>query len=140
MPVKYTCQALVEAARTCSSYDEVVRHCGTEPTAGSRRYVRDRMTAPGIDTAHFTTARVRHTEEALRAAVALSTSMKEVVRRLGINPVGGNQAHIGRRGAALGIDTSHFVGREQRPQVRLMLGAPSGPGSYATRAEDRAHG
>jgi hypothetical protein len=67
------------------------------------------MAEAGVDTAHFPARWVRHTEEALREAVALSTSVGEVVRRLGLHPVGGNHAHISRRIAALGIDTSHFA-------------------------------
>ncbi|WP_368661516.1 HNH endonuclease [Streptomyces sp. NA04227] len=71
--------------------------------------MRRRMAAAGISTAHFRKGWARHTEEKLREAVAESTSVKGVVKKLGISPVGGNQAHIGRRIAALGIDTSHFM-------------------------------
>lgn len=62
-----------------------------------------------MDVSHFADTRVRHTEEVLRDLVSRSTSVAEVVRRLGINPVGGNHAYISRRIAALRIDTSHFV-------------------------------
>ncbi|MFD6426284.1 HNH endonuclease [Streptomyces sp. NPDC060198] len=73
---------------------------------------------------------MRHTEKTLRELVACSRSMAEVVRRLGINPVGGNHAHISRRVTALRIDTSHF---SSAPRSRLMstarntlaLGSPS---------------
>ncbi|WP_328400168.1 HNH endonuclease [Streptomyces sp. NBC_00390] len=117
MPVKYTRELLTEAARGAQDWGEAVRWCGGTPTPGSQRYLRQRMSELGIDTSHFRTARVRHTEERLRAAVAQSTSFKEVVRRLGISPVGGNQAHISRRITALGIDTSHFVTvRPGRPE------------------------
>lgn len=51
----------------------------------------------------------RHSDETLLDLVARSTSTAEVVRRLGISPVGGNQAHIGRRIAALNLDTSHVT-------------------------------
>jgi hypothetical protein len=83
----------------------------------------------GIDYSHFEREGVRHTERRLRQVVRESSSMVEVVRRLGISPVGGNQAHIGRRVAVLGIDTSHFAqSRSQRPKGslgdRLILGAP----------------
>ncbi|MGW1076827.1 hypothetical protein [Streptomyces sp. NPDC002537] len=130
MPVRYTYELLVEAARASTSYDEAVRWCGGTSTPGSRTYIRAKLAEAGIDTSHFTTQRVRHTEERLRELVADSHSVTEVVRRLGINPVGGNQAHIGRRIAALGIDTSHFSaggrGRSKRaPGSLLTMGSPS---------------
>ncbi|MFE0046676.1 HNH endonuclease signature motif containing protein [Streptomyces albireticuli] len=87
------------------------------------------MAELGVDTSHFATGRVRHTEATLRELVALSGSVVEVVRRLGIDPVGGNQAHIARRIAALGIDTSHFstarTGPKRAPRSLLTMGSPS---------------
>ncbi|MFF1559287.1 HNH endonuclease [Streptomyces sp. NPDC058279] len=67
------------------------------------------MHEAGVDFSHFPTRWVRHTEQRLRELVAASTSVREVVSRLGISQVGGNQTHISRRIAALGIDTSHFT-------------------------------
>ncbi|WP_435175359.1 HNH endonuclease signature motif containing protein [Actinacidiphila sp. bgisy145] len=107
MAARYTRELLAAAARE-EHIDDAVRRCGGRPTPGSRRYLRQKMAEAGFDTSHFATGRTRHTEARLRAAVAASTSVKGVVRRLGISPVGGNQAHISRRVAALGIDTSHF--------------------------------
>ncbi|MFD3979898.1 HNH endonuclease [Streptomyces griseus] len=118
--VRYTREVLEEAARRSTNATDAVRWCGGEPTPGSRRYLRKKMSDAGVDISHFATTRVRHTEDTLRELVALSTSVAEVVRRLGINPVGGNQAHIGRRIAVLGIDISHF--------------APAGPGRRGTKA------
>ncbi|WP_432158904.1 MULTISPECIES: HNH endonuclease [unclassified Streptomyces] len=83
-----------------------------------------------MDIRHLETNQVRHSEERLRAAVAASTSFRDVVRHLGISQVGGNQSHIARRIAALGIDTSHFTaGRGPRPRKEargglLSLGSP----------------
>ncbi|WUW55972.1 HNH endonuclease [Streptomyces sp. NBC_01456] len=126
----YTQERLVEAARESASYDEAVRWFGSAPTPGRRRYVRARMREAGVDTTHFAPTGVRHTEARLRALVARSHSVAEVVRRLGISPVGGNQAHIGRRIAELRIDTSHFTAvTRQRPTTgtrrRLVLGSPA---------------
>lgn len=45
--------------------------------------------------------------------------MREVVLHLGISNVGGNHAHIGRRIARLGIDTSHFSTPRGRPKGSL---------------------
>ncbi|WP_267245975.1 HNH endonuclease [Streptomyces sp. PR69] len=128
MPVRYTRKLLEEAARATTNWDDAVRWCGGRPTPGSRRYLRQRMAEADIDVSHFTTRRERHTEETLRKIVAVSASVKEVVRRLGISPVGGNHTHISRRIAALGIDTSHFTTRRgARKAARanpLVLGSP----------------
>lgn len=108
MAVRYTRELLEEAARVAKTIDDAVRHCGGTPTPGSRHYLRKKLAEAGIAAAHLATRRGRHTESRLREAVASSSSLTEVVRRLGISQVGGNQAHIGRRIAAYGIDTSHF--------------------------------
>ncbi|MFB7162933.1 HNH endonuclease signature motif containing protein [Streptomyces sp. NPDC056242] len=93
------------------------------------------MTEAEIDTSHFRHGAVRHTDEALRAAVAESRSIRDVVRRLGINNVGGNQAHIGRRIAALGIDTSHFAPPAHKPGK-----APTNPLALRSPEDGRVHG
>ncbi|MGW4236375.1 HNH endonuclease signature motif containing protein [Streptomyces sp. NPDC004749] len=130
MAVRYTQVLMEEAARETTNLDDAVRYCGGVPTAGSRRYLRAKMAEAGIDTSHFTAKRVRHSEETLRDLVARSSSVAEVVRRLGISPVGGNQAHISRRIASLDLDTSHFLRAPRgRPKGalgnRLVLGSPS---------------
>ncbi|MFF7549060.1 HNH endonuclease signature motif containing protein [Streptomyces canus] len=108
MTVRYTRELLEEAARAARHIDDAILRCGGRPTPGRRRYLRQKMTEHGIDISHFETKQVRHTEARLREAVAASASVKDVVRHLGINQVGGNQTHISRRIAKLGIDTSHF--------------------------------
>lgn len=130
MPARYTYELLAEAARTAKTIDEAIRQCGGEPTSGSRSYLRRKFAAAGIDVSHLRTPRERHSEATLREIVAYSSSVAEVVRRLGISPVGGNQAHIGRRITRLGIDTSHFsANAPRRPRKpvgdRLILGSPS---------------
>ncbi|MFF0097023.1 HNH endonuclease [Streptomyces canus] len=111
MGFRYTRELLEEAARATTNWDDAVRWCGGSPTPGSRRYLRQKMAEAAVDVSHFPARWARHTEETLREIVAVSTSVKEVVRRLGISPVGGNHTHISRRIATLGIDTSHFVAR-----------------------------
>ncbi|MER6211145.1 HNH endonuclease signature motif containing protein [Streptomyces sp. NPDC001642] len=136
MAARYTRQLLEEAAHRTRHIDDAVRWCGGSPTPGSRRYLRQKMAEAEIDISHFTTNQVRHTEERLRAAVATSTSIKDVVRHLGISQVGGNQTHIGRRIAALGIDTSHFVAaRRGRPK-----GSLGGPLCLRSAADGRVPG
>ncbi|MEU8789043.1 HNH endonuclease [Streptomyces sp. NPDC048643] len=114
MSVRYTRELLEEAARETRHIDDAVRWCGGNPTPGSRRYLRQKMGEAGIDIAHLMTNQVRHTKELLLAAVSASTSVKDVVRHLGISQVGGNQAHVARRIAALGIDSSHFAQSRRR--------------------------
>ncbi|MFE3642775.1 HNH endonuclease signature motif containing protein [Streptomyces sp. NPDC059169] len=114
MSVRYTRELLVEAAQKTSDWDDAVEWCGGKPTPGSRHYLRQKMAEAGIDTSHFTTARGRHTEARIRAVVASSSSIRAVVRALGLSPVGGNHAHISRRIAKLGIDTSHFSSQPRR--------------------------
>lgn len=115
--MRYTREGLREAVRATTNVDDALRRSGRTPTAGSRRYIREKMTEWGIDTTHFTSGRVRHTEERLRTAVAESTSVKAVLRHLGINPVGGNHAHISRRIVALGMDTTHFTQGRRRTKA-----------------------
>ncbi len=142
MRIKYTRELLIEAALRSTSYEDVARHCGSIPTPGVRCYLSRRMAQERIDTSHFTSKAVRHDEATLREVVALSRSTAEVVRRIGIHPVGGNQAHIARRISELGIDTSHFTsGGRRRPKRpfadRLVLGSPSEgrlPGDRLRRA------
>jgi hypothetical protein len=131
MTARYTRELLHTAAREAQHIDQAVRHCGGRPTPGSRRYLRQKMAEAGIDITHLASDRTRHTESLLRAAVAASTSVKGVVRHLGVNPVGGNQTHISRRIAALGIDTSHFAPSAKRRQKTarespLRLSDPAG--------------
>ncbi|OMI33827.1 HNH endonuclease [Streptomyces sparsogenes] len=130
MRIRYTPELLSEVARTSKTIDEAIRRSGGKPTVGSRSYLRRKFAEAGIDASHLRTPPVRHSESRLREVVACSTSVAEVVRRLGIRPVGGNQAHIGRRIAALDLDISHFSATSpkrprRRLRDRLVLGSPS---------------
>ncbi|ROQ97812.1 HNH endonuclease [Streptomyces sp. 2132.2] len=140
--VRYTRDLLEEAARATTDFHHAVLWCGGDPTPGTKRYIRAKMLEAGIDFSHFPTHPVRHTEERLRELVAASASVREVISRLGISQVGGNHTHIGRRIAALGIDTSHFtMARKRRakgsPGPALGLRAPEEgrvPGARLRRA------
>ncbi|HEV7628929.1 MAG TPA: HNH endonuclease, partial [Streptomyces sp.] len=59
---------------------------------------------------HFTrlSPRRKYSDEAIAEAVATSTRLREVVRKLGARPSTGTLSHIRRRIAAAGIDVSHF--------------------------------
>lgn len=124
MGTRYTRERLAEAVAEARRISEVVSALGGEVTSGSRAYAWQLIRRWEIDATHLEREGVRHTEARLREAVAASSSVKETVRRLGINPVGGNQAHIGRRIARLNIDISHFNragGGARQPSQRDLL-------------------
>lgn len=52
-----------------------------------------------------------YTEDQLRKAAADAICMADVIRHFGIRHTGGSYTNFRRRFAAMGIDTSHFVGR-----------------------------
>ncbi|MZE78643.1 HNH endonuclease signature motif containing protein [Streptomyces xinghaiensis] len=110
-PSPYTHDRLNEAARSSRTLSQALVKLGVDPRSGSRRYLRARMRTLGIDTSHFEREGARWTREILEPAVAASTNMNEVLRRLGLGIVGGHHTHISNRVRALGIDTSHFTAR-----------------------------
>ncbi|MFE3555299.1 HNH endonuclease signature motif containing protein [Streptomyces sp. NPDC059193] len=119
----YTREVLAEGARTLT---EALLRLGVDPKSGSRRYLHDRMRKLGVDVSHFEPEGVKWTREVLAEAVAASTSMCEVLRRLGLEVVGGHHTHISRRVKAFGIDTSHFklpssAGRRRLRRTPEML-------------------
>ncbi|KAA0930413.1 HNH endonuclease signature motif containing protein [Streptomyces apricus] len=127
MPVSpYTRERLQEAASSSRTLSEALGKLGVDPKSPTRRYVHTRMRRWGVDTAHFEREGVRWTREVLEVAVSASTNMCEVLRRLGLDVVGGHHTHISRRVKALGIDTSHFVpevrtGRRRRTAEDLLV-------------------
>ncbi|MEW2061241.1 HNH endonuclease signature motif containing protein [Streptomyces sp. NPDC007002] len=123
----YTRERLAEAAASSRTLSEALTKLRVDPRSPTRRYVRDRMRKMGIATQHFEREGARWTKEVLQAAVASSTTMCEVLRRLGVDVVGGHHTHISRRVKALGIDTSHFSApvrsrdvRRRRPEDLLV--------------------
>lgn len=105
----YTRERLEEAARGARTLSQALERLGVDPRSSTRRYVRERMKKLGVDVAHFKREGVKWTREILEPVVAVSASINEVVRRLGLDSVGGHQANIARRIKAYGIDTSHFT-------------------------------
>ncbi|GGV12641.1 hypothetical protein GCM10010275_62010 [Streptomyces litmocidini] len=119
----YTRDVLESAARGARTLTEALERLGVDPRSGSRRYLLDRMRKLGVGTSHFEREGVRWTRKVLAEAVAASTSVQEVLRRLGIDAVGGHHTHISRRLTALGIDTSHFA-PARRGRVKTPGGNP----------------
>jgi hypothetical protein len=67
--------------------------------------------------------RGRWNEEDLRAVVAASTTLSQVLRSLGYKPNGGMHRYVSKAIRNLGIDTSHFTGQgwargQRRPSSR----------------------
>ncbi|MER5430837.1 HNH endonuclease signature motif containing protein [Streptomyces sp. NPDC002588] len=129
----YTRERLEEAARGARTLSEALERLGVEPESSTRGYIRERMRKLGVDTSHFEREGVKWTKEILESAVASSTNMCEVLRRLGVEVVGGQHTHISRRIRAYGIDTSHFQvptrrGKPWRPRTPegLLVEQPAG--------------
>ncbi|MER6248065.1 HNH endonuclease signature motif containing protein [Streptomyces griseorubiginosus] len=80
-----------------------------DPKGWKRRYVHERMKKLGVDVSHFEREGAKWTRDILQPVVAASTSVNDVLRRLGLDVVGGHHTNISRRIRAYGIDTSHFA-------------------------------
>jgi hypothetical protein len=119
MPVSpYTKERLEEAARSSRTWSEALTKLGVDPKSSTRRYVLERMKKLGVDTSHFEREGARWTKEILEPAVSASTSVYDVLRRLGLDAVGGHHTNIHRRIKAYGIDTSHFQVPTRRGETR----------------------
>ncbi|MFI6417692.1 HNH endonuclease signature motif containing protein [Streptomyces sp. NPDC050842] len=110
----YTQERLEAAARGARTLTEALERLRVDPKSSTRRYVRERMRKLGVDISHFEQEGTRWTRDVLAEAVAASTNMCEVLRRLGVDVVGGQHTHISRRIKAYGIDTSHFHAPSRR--------------------------
>lgn len=109
----------------------------------TRKRWRDRLKRWQVDTSHWRHSHRRlYSPEDLVRAVAESTSIAGVMRKLGIPLAGGSQAYIARRIKASGLDTGHFLGqahqrgrparRRLRPEQVLRVRAA---GSYREDAK-----
>lgn len=129
MPVSpYTRERLEEAAKSSRTLSEALVKLGVDPKSSTRRYVLERMKKLGVDASHFEREGARWTKEILEPAVAASRSMNDVLRRLGVEVVGGHHTNISRRIKAYGIDTSHFqqpsqagVPKQRRAPEQLLV-------------------
>ncbi len=123
----YSRERLEEAARGARTLSEALVWLGVDPKSWKRRYIFDRMRKLGVDVSHFGREGVKWTREILEPVVAESASVYEVLRRLGLAPVGGHHANISRRIKAYGIDTSHFtpVVRTERQRLNQRRRTPA---------------
>ncbi|WP_329340202.1 HNH endonuclease [Streptomyces sp. NBC_01352] len=105
----YPKERLEEAARGARTLSEACGRLGVDPKSWKRRYISQRMKKLGVDVSHFEREGAKWTREILEPTVAASSSVNEVLRRLGLDVVGGHHTHISRRIKAYGINTSHFT-------------------------------
>lgn len=142
MPISpYTKERLTEAAEGARTLSEALERLGVDPAGGSRAYLRGRMKRLGVDVSHFERDGVKWTRDVLAEAVAASTTMCEVLRRIGLEVVGGHHTHISRKVKAFGIDTSHFAPpspagrRKTRRTPEALLVQQEGPQARRTQGE-----
>ncbi|MEU1806064.1 HNH endonuclease [Streptomyces sp. NPDC019937] len=114
---------LREAALSGDSVRSVARLLGVSDDGRSRATLRRMLNKHGIDTSHFSHARVTIPAGPLRAAVANSTSYADVMRALGLPVNDANHRRVHRRTAQLGLDTTHFKRRTRR-QARAVASKP----------------
>ncbi|MEU6541766.1 HNH endonuclease signature motif containing protein [Streptomyces sp. NPDC046859] len=109
----YSRERLAEAARRCGDIDEVIVFLGTRPYANLRRHLLARFARFGIDVSHFRPCgrRPRPTREELCTAVAESSSLADVLRRLERTVNGTQRARLRAWLAEEGIDAAHFPGQ-----------------------------
>ncbi|MET9601726.1 HNH endonuclease signature motif containing protein [Streptomyces sp. NPDC006459] len=109
-----TLTAAVAASR---GWADLMRHLGFKESGGRRRMLQEKVTAYGIDTSHFAKQSPwrKYPDEAIAAAAATSTTLREVAVKLGAPPAAGTLSHIVRRIAAAGVDISHFRGMQRVP-------------------------
>ncbi|MET8680476.1 HNH endonuclease signature motif containing protein [Streptomyces sp. NPDC004647] len=121
MPVSaYPRDVLAKAVAKSSTWADLMRALSVHPTGWRRRVLQRMVVEYGIDTRHFKQQSPwrKYSDEAIARAVASSTTLREVVTKLGAKPATGTLSHIRRRIAAAGIDVSHFPGLN-RPQLDL---------------------
>ncbi|MFJ6543676.1 HNH endonuclease [Streptomyces sp. NPDC091385] len=110
--------SLVQAGDERAAGAEGLERLEVDPKSWKRRYVHERMKKLGVDTSHFEREGAKWTKQVLEPVVARSKSVNEVLRRLGLDLVGGNHTNISRRIKAYGIDTSHFTPLAPRENQR----------------------
>ncbi|SEP56047.1 HNH endonuclease [Streptomyces radiopugnans] len=118
----YTREELSEAVARSSTWAHLMRELGAEVSGGKRRTLQRLVAEYGIDTGHFRRRSPwrKYTDTAIAEAVAGSSTLREVVTKLGATPATGTLSHIRRRIAAAGIDTGHLPALN-RPRVDLPV-------------------
>ncbi|UQI43507.1 HNH endonuclease [Streptomyces sp. HU2014] len=112
MPDPYSRETLAPAVAQSESWADLMRRLGVKASGGRRRVLQEKVTAHGLDTGHFQRRSPwrKYPDEAIAKAVASSTTLREVMQKLGAPPATGALSHIRRRIDNAGIDVSHFPG------------------------------
>lgn len=112
MGEKYDGDRLASAVARSVNWSDLMRRLGLKVSGGQRRVLQAKVNELGLDTSHFKQRSPwrKYPDEAVAAAAATSTTLREVVTKLGAAPATGTLSHIARRIAAAGIDISHFPG------------------------------
>ena len=110
MSTLYDASVLAAAVAASDSWAGLMRRLGVRASGGRRRVLQERVRALNLSTDHFThvSARRTYSDEAIAEAVAASSTLREVVLRLGGRPASGTLSHIRRRIRAAGISTDHL--------------------------------
>ncbi|MFD3520550.1 HNH endonuclease [Streptomyces sp. NPDC058653] len=137
----YDADRLASAVAQSVNWSDLTRRLGLTMSGGQRRVLQARVDELGLDTGHFQQRSPwrKYPDEAIAEAAAESTTLREVVTRLGAAPATGTLSHIARRIAAAGIDISHFPGMN-REQIDLPFTAEelTVAASAATSVRDTA--
>ncbi|MEV7522250.1 HNH endonuclease [Streptomyces sp. NPDC091371] len=108
----YERDTLAAAIAESRGWADLMRRLGLKENGGRRRTLQEKAASYGIDSSHFAKRSPwrKYPDEAIAAAAASSTTLREVAVQLGVRPTTGALSHIVRRMAAAGIDVSHFPG------------------------------
>lgn len=108
MPGRYVYERerLANAVAEARNWTDLMRRLGLKTSGGQRCVLQGKVAEYGLDTSHFKKRSPwqKYPDAAIAAAVASSSSLREVVTKLGAPPASGTLSHMRRRG----IDTSHF--------------------------------
>ncbi|MFJ8867091.1 HNH endonuclease signature motif containing protein [Streptomyces sp. NPDC102473] len=122
MSEAYDPTRLAKAVAEASNWTDLIRRLGLKKSGGRHRVLKEKVVELGLDTSHFRQRSPwrKYPDAAIAAAAISSSSLREVVLKLGATPATGTLSHIARRIAAAGIDVSHFPGMN-RPQLGLLF-------------------
>ncbi|MET9465017.1 HNH endonuclease [Streptomyces sp. NPDC006544] len=108
---------LAAAVADSRGWADLMRRLHLKESGGQRRVLQEKVASHGIDSSHFSHRSPwrKYPDEAIEAAAASSTTLREVALKLGLRPATGALSHLVRRMAAAGIDTGHFPGMGREP-------------------------
>jgi hypothetical protein len=121
---KYTDEQLIAALPQARNMRDLLMKLGLAPRGGNYETVRRRMQALNIVSTQFQRGRggvQSRSDEEIVDAVKGSTSLAQVLVKLGVRQGGGTQASLRDRIENLNLDTSHFLGVGWRRGSRVPV-------------------